>query len=125
MSHVVQIKTEIRDINAVRQACLRLQLEAPTQGTFQLYSSQESGYGVKLRDWKYPVVCKLESGEVRYDNYGGRWGNDQRWMSFCNGTRLRNRNWKPASRATPPPRKTWPTVASRSPFTPEAPHETH
>ncbi len=82
MSHVVQIKTEIRDINAVRQACLRLQLEAPTQGTFQLYSSQESGYGVKLRDWKYPVVCNLESGEVRYDNYGGRWGNDQRMDEF-------------------------------------------
>jgi hypothetical protein len=82
MSHVVQIKTEIRDINAVRQACLRLQLEAPTQGTFQLYSSQETGYGVKLRDWQYPVVCKLDSGEVRYDNFGGRWGNGQRLDEF-------------------------------------------
>jgi hypothetical protein len=82
MSHVVQIKTEIRDINAVRQACLRLQLEAPTQGTFQLYSSQETGCGIKLRDWKYPVVCKLESGKVRYDNFGGRWGNDQRLDEF-------------------------------------------
>ena len=82
MSHVVQIKTEIRDINAVKQACLRLQLEAPTQGTFQLYSSQENGYGVKLRGWQYPVVCKLDSGEVRYDNFGGRWGNDQRLDEF-------------------------------------------
>ena len=82
MSHVVQIKTEIRDINAVRQACLRLQLEAPTQGMFQLYSSQENGCGVKLRDWRYPVVCKLDSGEVRYDNFGGRWGNNQRLDEF-------------------------------------------
>ncbi len=82
MSHVVQIKTEIRDINAVRQACIRLQLEAPVQGTFELYNSTELGYGVNLRDWKYPVVCKLETGAIRYDNYNGRWGDPQRLDEF-------------------------------------------
>ncbi len=82
MSHVVQIKTEIRDINAVRHACIRLQLEPPVQGTFELYNSTESGYGVNLRDWKYPVVCKLETGAIRYDNFNGRWGDPQRLDEF-------------------------------------------
>ncbi len=82
MSHVVQIKTEIRDLTAVKQACQRLELEPPTHGTFQLYSSSETGCGVRLRDWKYPVVCKLETGEVKFDNYGGRWGIQQRLDEF-------------------------------------------
>ena len=82
MSHVVQIKTEIRDINAVRHACIRLQLEPPVRGTFGLFNSTESGYGVNLRDWKYPVVCKLETGAIRYDNYNGRWGDPQRLDEF-------------------------------------------
>jgi hypothetical protein len=24
--------------------------------------------------WQYPVVADLASGELRYDNFGGRWG---------------------------------------------------
>lgn len=82
MSHVVQIKTEIRDFNAVKHTCTRLQLEPPTHGTFQLYNSEETGCGVRLHDWKYPVVCKLESGEIRYDNFNGHWGNAQRLDEF-------------------------------------------
>ena len=82
MSHVVQIKTEIRDITAVRQACNRLQLEPPVHSTYELYNSTEMGWGVRLRDWKYPVVCKIETGEIAYDNYGGRWGAPLRLDEF-------------------------------------------
>jgi hypothetical protein len=82
MSHVVQITTEIRDINAVRQACSRLQLEPPVHNTFELYNSTETGWGVNLRDWKYPVVCKLKTGKIAFDNFGGRWGNAQRLDEF-------------------------------------------
>lgn len=82
MSHVVKIETQIRDVNAVRQACSRLQLEPPIHETFELYNSTETGWGVRLTDWKYPVVCKVETGEIAYDNYGGRWGNAQRLDEF-------------------------------------------
>ena len=82
MSHIVQIKTEVRDVNAVRQACSRLQLQPPVHGTFELYNSSETGWGVRLRDWNYPVVCKLDTGELAYDNYGGRWGDPQRLDEF-------------------------------------------
>ena len=82
MSHVVKIDTQIRDVNAVRQACSRLQLEPPVHQTFELYNSTETGWGVRLKEWKYPVVCKVETGEIAYDNYGGRWGNAQRLDEF-------------------------------------------
>jgi hypothetical protein len=74
MSHIVEIKTEVRDAVAIGSACQRLKLEAPTQGTAKLFSSSATGVIVKLPDWRYPVVFKTTSGEAQFDNYGGRWG---------------------------------------------------
>jgi hypothetical protein len=74
MSHIVEIKTEVRDAVAIGSACQRLKLEAPTQGTAKLFSSSVTGVIVKLPDWRYPVVFKTTSGEAQFDNYGGRWG---------------------------------------------------
>ena len=78
MSHIVMIKTEIRDLEAIKVACKRLKLEAPKQGEFELFGTRETGVGVFLKDWKYPVVCQLESGQLKYDNYEGRWGHQDR-----------------------------------------------
>ena len=72
------METQIRDVNALRQACNYLQLEPPIQGTYELYNSTEIGWGVQLCDWKYPVVFKVEASEAAFDNYEGRWGNPQR-----------------------------------------------
>ena len=74
MSHIVTIKTKVRDANAVRSACNRLQLAPPVQGEHRLFNGQVTGLGVHLPEWRYPVVCQLETGELRYDDYGGRWG---------------------------------------------------
>ena len=74
MSHVVEIKTEVRDEAAVKAACSRLHLPQPTRGIFQLYSTSERGLGVELPHWKYPVVANTDSGEIKYDNYQNRWG---------------------------------------------------
>ena len=75
MSHIVTIKTEVRDANAVRAACQRLRLPSPVQGVHRLFSGEVAGLGVQLPNWRYPVVCQLESGQLQYDNYNGRWGN--------------------------------------------------
>ena len=74
MSHIVTIKTEIRDANAVRAGCNRLRLPQPVQGSHRLFNGQVTGLGVQLPDWRYPLVCELSTGQLRYDNYGGRWG---------------------------------------------------
>jgi len=74
MSHIVQIKTEVRDGIAVQAACQRLGLEAPVLGTVTLFATEARGLLVRLPDWIYPVVFDTRSGQVRFDNYGGRWG---------------------------------------------------
>lgn len=74
MSHIVQIKTEVRDAEAVRAACERLQLEPPVHGTAKLFTGETTGLIVKLPDWKFPVVFDTASGEAKLDNYNGRWG---------------------------------------------------
>jgi hypothetical protein len=74
VSHIVTIKTEVRDAAAVRAACQRLRLAEPVQGTTRLFSGEATGLAVKLPGWEYPVVADLASGQLRYDNFGGRWG---------------------------------------------------
>ena len=77
MSHIVEIKTEVRDEAAVQAACLRLQLPRAVRGTFELYGSTERGLAIELPNWKYPVVAHTETGQLRYDNYEGRWGSQE------------------------------------------------
>jgi hypothetical protein len=74
MSHIVSIKTEVRDPAAVRAACERLKLPQPAHGTFPLYSGSATGLGVQLPGWHYPVVCQTDTGQLQFDNFGGYWG---------------------------------------------------
>ncbi len=76
MSHVVTIKTEIRDPAALRLACQRLKLGTPTRETVRLFSSQATGWAIRLPDWQYPVVADTNTGQIAYDNFNGRWGNE-------------------------------------------------
>ena len=82
MSHIVEIKTEIRDEQAVRAACTRLQLAPPEQKAARLFSTTARGLCVQLPGWNYPVVCNLQTGQVQYDNYGGHWGEQKHLNSF-------------------------------------------
>ncbi len=82
MSHIVEIKTEVRDEAAVRAACTRLQLAAPEHKTCRLFNATATGLCVQLPGWNYPVVCNLETGQVSYDNYEGHWGEQKHLNSF-------------------------------------------
>jgi len=77
MSHIVSIQTRARDMAAIEAACRRLDLAPPVKGTAQLYSGEATGVIVRLPGWQYPVVFNEESGEAKFDNFEGRWG-DQR-----------------------------------------------
>lgn len=72
MSHTMNIKTEIRDKEALYAACERLGARLE-EGAFSLYASREKGLGVFLTGWALPVVVK-EDGTISYDNYNGEWG---------------------------------------------------
>src|SRR5436189_4074761 len=69
VSHIVRIDTQIRDPLAVAAACQRLNLPPPVHGTFKLFSDTATGLAVQLPGWRYPVVCNLAHGEVKFDNF--------------------------------------------------------
>lgn len=77
MSHIVEIKTEVRDDAAVQAACSRLHLPRATRGTFQLYSTEATGLGIELPHWKFPVVVDTETGQLKFDNYQEKWGKQE------------------------------------------------
>jgi hypothetical protein len=77
MSHIVTIQTKLHDPTALAAACTRLGLAAPVQGTARLFSGQAAGLLIQLPGWQYPAVVDPLTGTVRYDNFGGRWGDQQ------------------------------------------------
>ena len=82
MSHIVTIETEVRDATAVQAACERLKLPAAAHGLHELFSGTAQGLAVQLPGWNYPAVCNLKTGKIEFDNYGGRWGNQQELDRF-------------------------------------------
>ena len=82
MSHVVTLKSQLQDPAGVAAACHRLGLAGPVHKTVKLFSAEATGLAVQLPDWQYPVVIDTTSGQVRYDNYGGRWGEQGRLDAF-------------------------------------------
>ncbi len=77
MSHIVTIVAEIRDRTALTAACRRQNLAPPQLETVKLFAAEASGMAVRLPDWRYPVVCELNSGRLHFDNFGGRWGKQE------------------------------------------------
>jgi hypothetical protein len=82
LSHVVTVKTEVRDTTAVAAACRRLGLPEPVNGTATLFSGEATGVLVRLPGWLYPVACDTASGTLSYDNYNGSWGSQEHLDRF-------------------------------------------
>lgn len=74
MNHIVTIQVEVRDLDAIKSACKRLELKEPIHGKTKLFETEVEGILVELPEWVFPLVCNLETGEVKYDNYNGAWG---------------------------------------------------
>ena len=81
-SHIVQIATEVRDPQAVALACRRLGLPEPVYGTAALYSGEAAGLLVKLPGWLYPTVFDTATGQTRFDNCEGSWGDPKHFDAF-------------------------------------------
>jgi|SRR5579884_4529505 len=74
MSHIVVIQARLKDAAAIAAACRRLGLPEPVHGTARLYAGEASGLLLQLPGWRYPAVIDTATGEVRFDTFGGRWG---------------------------------------------------
>lgn len=82
MSHTVAIKTHLTDSAAITAACQRLKLPSPVQGKAMLFAGEVSGTIIRLPDWHYPIAVDTASGDVRYDNYRGAWGDQKELDRF-------------------------------------------
>lgn len=75
MSHIVTIRSQLRDAVAIGAACRRLGLAEPVHGTATMYAGQTAqGLLVQLPGWEFPIAIDTTSGEVKADNFGGHWG---------------------------------------------------
>ncbi len=77
MSHIVTIRTAVRDPVALAAACRRLGLAEPVAGTARLFSSQVTGQIVRLPGWQYAIVVDTADGKIHYDNFNGAWGKQE------------------------------------------------
>ena len=82
MSHIVSIRTEVRDREAVERACRRLELPEPVDGEAKVFATWKKGLLVRLKDWEFPIVCDLTSGKLEYDNFQSHWGDPERLSDF-------------------------------------------
>ena len=82
MSHIVSIQTKVRDSTAIAAACARLGLSVPKHGTANLFSGEVTGLLVQFPGWQYPAVIDTQTGNIRYDNFEGHWGDQQQMNKF-------------------------------------------
>ena len=75
MSHLVSVKTQVKDPAALAAACNRLGLAEPMEGTAELFSGNATGLLVNLPGWRFPIVVDTQNSQVHYDNFNGAWGN--------------------------------------------------
>lgn len=82
MSHIVTVQVEVRDLEAVQSTCRRLGLKQPVHGKAVLFETEVEGILVELPDWVFPIVCILNTGEVKYDSFNGAWGEQKHLDRF-------------------------------------------
>lgn len=83
MSHIVTVKTQLKDPVAIAAACSRLNLAQPVHGTAQLFAGQTAtGLLVQLPGWQYPIAINTSTGEIHHDNYQGHWGDEAQLLKF-------------------------------------------
>lgn len=76
MSHTVKLKSQLTCLESIKRACDRMgNVKLQGKGKTSFYSEKDiSGLKIKLDGWKYPIVINTETGDIAFDNYGGRWG---------------------------------------------------
>lgn len=82
MSHLVSIQTKLRDPVAISAACRRLGISEPVHGTATIFTTEATGLLLQLPEWDYPAAIDIATGEVTYDNYGGKWGKQEHLDRF-------------------------------------------
>jgi len=73
MSHIVTVKTELKNIDTIKKVCKNMGLKYHGKKNVKYYNTVKSGIAINLNGWKYPIAVQND-GSVYYDNYNGNWG---------------------------------------------------
>jgi hypothetical protein len=75
-SHTVRVDVKFSNVDALAAAALALGGSVLGVGVHKLFATNTAaGFGVKLPNWRYPIVAD-ELGAVSFDNYNGAWGDN-------------------------------------------------
>jgi hypothetical protein len=107
LSHIVTVKTEVRD-PAVAVACRRLGLPEPVRDTATLISGRASGLLVRLPGLTCTVTCDTATGTLHCANYGRAWGRQEQLDRLLQAYAME----RPAGAATGSSSRPWPMVRS-------------
>lgn len=83
-SHTVRVAVAVKDLDAFAAVALAMGGEVLGPGTFPLFESTETGFGVKLPGWAYPIVATA-AGTIAADHYEGAWGNPADLVALAEG----------------------------------------
>lgn len=72
MSHIATIEIQIKDPEALAEACRDMGATLTHDTEVNIYQTTVTGTAIQLPGWIYPVV--LRGTELIYDNYEGQWG---------------------------------------------------
>lgn len=72
MSHIATIEIQIKDPEALAEACHDMGATITHNTEVTIYKTIVSGTAIQIPGWIYPVV--LRGTELIYDNYNGQWG---------------------------------------------------
>ncbi len=72
MSHIATIEIQIKDPEALAEACRDMGATITHNAEVTIYKTSVTGPAIQLPGWVYPVV--LRDTELIYDNYEGQWG---------------------------------------------------
>lgn len=77
MSHIVTIKSQMKNIEALTASCEALKIPfqvGPHQVTLYAGQQVKTDFSFQLPGWRYRCAVNAETGEVKMDNFGGSWG---------------------------------------------------
>ena len=112
MSHIVTIKTEVRDAEAVNAACQRLGLDEPVYGTATLFEGEATGLVIKLPGWLYPAVVDPSRGRSTTTTTRASGATRSTWTPSSRRTPSRRRRSRRGSGVTPSSSSPSPTAPS-------------
>lgn len=82
MSHIVRAPIKLKNREHLRTAAEKLGCTIGAEGSYRIGGAQVQGLSIKLPGWTNPIVV-TEAGEIGYDNWGGRWGSQEKLDELC------------------------------------------